>query len=119
MSEVAMKVWMRKFSAGLSASAQAMMSLSTARASPHTQLFFTVLAMVFTALKSPGEEMGKPTSMTSTPSSSRASAILYFLILCTSFHVSAYFSSGAGPAEIKKPAHRTGSIVLLSKGSKN
>ena len=54
------------------------MSALTARDKPAQILFLTVLAMVWTDSKSPGEETGKPTSITSTPSRSSASAICSF-----------------------------------------
>ncbi len=66
MVEVPMKVWMRGRSAGLTALAQTRMSFSTARAKPQMTGPLISRAMVSTDSKSPGDEMGKPASITST-----------------------------------------------------
>ena len=73
-----MKVWMRRRSAGCSASAARSMSPLAARARPHTTDFFRSLATSCTAAKSPSEAMGKPASITSTPMASRTSATRSF-----------------------------------------
>ena len=78
MSDVAMKVWMRNRSAALSASAQASMSPATARERPQGTARLRMEAMLRTLSKSPREDTGKPVSITSTPSCSRASAICIF-----------------------------------------
>ena len=67
-----MKVWIRNASATFSASAAASMSFATARERAQTRLFLMCFAMVCTDSKSPGEETGKPASITSTPSLSSA-----------------------------------------------
>ena len=62
-----MPVWMRGRFANFSASAAESMSLSTARVSAHTTAASPVSSeMRRTDSKSPGLEMGKPASMTST-----------------------------------------------------
>mmetsp|Transcript_28009 Transcript_28009/g.70625 ORF Transcript_28009/g.70625 Transcript_28009/m.70625 type:complete len:232 (+) Transcript_28009:1483-2178(+) len=72
MSLVAMKVWMRGKAAGWMALAHASMSPFVARASPQMMGGFswlpTTCAMLFTAAQSSLDAMGKPASMTSTPS---------------------------------------------------
>mmetsp|Transcript_15708 Transcript_15708/g.23087 ORF Transcript_15708/g.23087 Transcript_15708/m.23087 type:complete len:281 (-) Transcript_15708:152-994(-) len=82
MSEVAMKVWMRGNLAGLTASAQASMSLGRARASPQmmggSSLLPTSCAIFCTALKSPGDAKGNPASITSTPKRCSCLATLIF-----------------------------------------
>ncbi len=65
-SLVAMKVWMRAFAAGCSASAARAMSRSLARASEHTVESLMCAAMVRTQSKSPLLDAAKPASMTST-----------------------------------------------------
>ena len=50
------------------------MSLSTARLKAQTVTFLSVLAILFTDSKSPGEDMGKPASIISTPKSSNCKA---------------------------------------------
>ena len=54
------------------------MSLKPARANPQTEAFLTILVISLTALKSPGDEIGKPASMISTPISSNSSAMRSF-----------------------------------------
>ena len=76
--EVAMKVWMRPDSAGLSASPARSMSFSRARARPHTVDSLTISATALTASKSPVLAIGKPASMTSTCIFSRARAMRIF-----------------------------------------
>ena len=73
-----MKVWMRRRSAGCSASAARSMSPLAARARPHTTDFLSSLATSWTAWKSPSEAIGKPASITSTPMASRTSATRSF-----------------------------------------
>ena len=53
-------------------------SLMTALVRPQTLAFFTIFDISTTDLKSPGLEIGKPASITSTPSSSNLSAIFIF-----------------------------------------
>ncbi len=76
--EVAMKVWMRRFSQPASASAARLMSLSLARASEQTVESFTALAIARTASKSPLLEAAKPASITSTRSRSSCLAMRSF-----------------------------------------
>ena len=73
-----MKVWIRPELAGLRASPARSMSLSRARARPHTVLSLMLSATALTASKSPGLAMGKPASITSTCIRSSALAILTF-----------------------------------------
>mmetsp|Transcript_23570 Transcript_23570/g.58189 ORF Transcript_23570/g.58189 Transcript_23570/m.58189 type:complete len:249 (-) Transcript_23570:18-764(-) len=72
MSLVAIKVWMRGKEALVTARAHVSMSALTARASPQMMGGFapvpTVAAICSTARKSSREAMGKPASITSTPS---------------------------------------------------
>ena len=72
--EVAMKVWIRGCSASSIASAARSMSPGRVRARAAITGLRTSRAIVLTARKSSGELIGKPASMTSTPSSSRACA---------------------------------------------
>ena len=67
MSLVAMKVWMRGRSASRTASAAAATSRSLARARAATVTPETSSATARVPSMSPGEEIGKPASMTSTP----------------------------------------------------
>src|SRR5690606_6244427 len=60
------------------ASAATSMSFFTARVKPHTVAFLTSLDISCTELKSPGLDIGKPASITSTPSSSNLSAMTNF-----------------------------------------
>ena len=62
----------------LNASAATSISLSTARDKAQTRLFLIWRAIVCTDSKSPEEETGKPTSITSTPKRSNAKAICNF-----------------------------------------
>ena len=62
----------------LRASAATSMSFSTARVRAHITGQVTALDTSTTELKSPGLETGKPASITSTPSSSRAFASCIF-----------------------------------------
>ena len=73
-----MKVWMRRRSAGRTASAARRMSAGAERARPQITGPFTRIAIACTASKSPGEAIGKPASSTSTPSSAKHSAIRSF-----------------------------------------
>lgn len=66
-SEVPIPVWILGLTAYLSASAATSISFCTARVSPHTVAFLTILAISETDVKSPGLEIGNPASMTSTP----------------------------------------------------
>ena len=75
---VAMKVWMRFFTAGCIASPAARTSRSLARDSEHTVDLVIVLAMVLMASKSPGLAAAKPASITSTPNFSNWRAIRIF-----------------------------------------
>ena len=68
MSEVAMKVWMRGRSECLTAFQAASMSCAEVRARPQMTGPSTAFAIAVTAWKSPGEVIGKPASMMSTPS---------------------------------------------------
>ena len=77
-SDVPIPVWIRPRLAYLSASAAMSMSFSTARDSAQTVGQVTALEISTTELKSPGLEIGKPASMTSTPRSSRALATWIF-----------------------------------------
>ena len=66
--ETPMPVWMRGRLAHLSASAARSMSFSTARVRPQTTQSSPARRPIScTERKSPGEEMGKPASITSTP----------------------------------------------------
>ena len=78
MSLVAMKVWMRGRSASRTASPAAVTSRSSARASPATITPGTSRATARVASKSPGEEIGKPASSTSTWSRASCCAISTF-----------------------------------------
>ncbi len=78
MGEVARKVWMRGRSAAARASAAASMSFSTARASAAIVGPFTWPAMSLHPSNWCGEEMGKPASITSTPSRASCTAISSF-----------------------------------------
>ncbi len=74
------KVWMRRRAAGFTASAARRMSAGAVRARPHTTgpSFAKRVAMACTLSKSPADAMGKPASITSTPSSASASAMRSF-----------------------------------------
>ena len=72
MALVARKTWMRGVSAFWTASQARSMSSSRQRARPQMIEPRTLPAMAWTASKSPGEAMGKPASITSTPRSTRA-----------------------------------------------
>ena len=76
--EVAMNKWMRGSAAHFTASQAASMSPVFARAREATVQSRTVLAMVFTDSKSPGEERAKPASITSTFIRSRQRATSIF-----------------------------------------
>src|SRR4051794_23656522 len=78
MSLVAMKVWMRGRSESLTAFHAASMSATAVRASPQMTGPSTSRAIAWTASKSPGEVIGKPASMMSTPSRESWSAISTF-----------------------------------------
>ena len=74
-----MPVWMRGRAAPASAAAAVSMSLGTARDSPHTTVASPTSAeMRCTLSKSPGLEIGKPASMTSTPKRTSWRAISSF-----------------------------------------
>lgn len=68
IGDVAMKVWILGFLAFLIASAVALMSFSFARASPQISGFVKASAISFTDVKSSGDAIGNPASITSTPS---------------------------------------------------
>ena len=76
--EVAMNTWMRGSAASLTASHAQSMSFVFARASEATEQLLTVRAIVCTDSKSPGDEMAKPASMTSTFRRSRHFATSIF-----------------------------------------
>src|SRR5437016_2247194 len=78
ISLVETKTWMRKRSAGPSASAHRSTSASDTRASPAITDPFTCPAMSLTASNSPWEDTGNPASITSTPSRASWSAISTF-----------------------------------------
>src|SRR5437763_438453 len=82
MSEVEMKVWIRGRSASCTAFQAASMSAMWVRASPAitgaTGVPKSARAMACTASKSPGEVMGNPASITSTPSRASWVAISSF-----------------------------------------
>ena len=78
MSEVEMKVWMRARSASLIAPQAASMSALWVRARPQITGPSTWRAIAWTASKSPGEVIGKPASMTSTPRRASCWAISTF-----------------------------------------
>ena len=67
MSDVAMNVWMRGRSECLIAFQAASMSCADVRARPQITGPSTAFAIAVTASKSPGEVIGKPASMMSTP----------------------------------------------------
>ena len=67
MSDVEMNVWMRGRSASLTAPQAASMSPFWVRASPQITGPETDREIAWTASKSPGEVIGKPASITSTP----------------------------------------------------
>ena len=71
MALVARKTWMRASGASWSASQARSMSSSLQRARPQIVEPRTVRAISRTASKSPGEAMGKPASITSTPKSTQ------------------------------------------------
>ena len=81
MSEVEMKVWMRGRGASLIAFQAASMSALWVRASPQITGPSTWRAIASTASKSPGEVIGKPASMMSTPSRASCCAISTFSCL--------------------------------------
>src|SRR5215204_1898143 len=81
MSLVAMKVWMRGRSESLTAFQAASMSCLEVRARPQTTGPCTSRAIACTASKSPGEEIGKPASITSTPRRASWCAISSFSCL--------------------------------------
>ena len=78
MSEVAMKVWMRGRSECLTAFQAASMSCADVRARPQMTGPSTALAISATDSASPGEVIGKPASITSTPSRASWCAISSF-----------------------------------------
>ncbi len=67
MALVARKTWILELGAYLTASQAASMSLSLQRASPQMVAPRIVWAICLTDSKSPGEAIGKPASITSTP----------------------------------------------------
>ena len=81
MSLVEMKVWMRGRSESLTAFQAASTSCAFARASPQITGPCTSRAIACTASKSPGEEIGKPASIMSTPSRASWCAISSFSCL--------------------------------------
>ena len=76
--DVARKTWMRGSAAFLTASHAQSMSFCVARAREATEQSRTVSAMVLTLSKSPGEEIAKPASITSTFRRSRHFATSIF-----------------------------------------
>src|SRR3954464_4220516 len=78
MSLVEMKVWIRGRSESLIAFQAASMSWKPVRARPQMTGPWTSRAMAWTASKSPGEAIGKPASMMSTPSRASCCAISTF-----------------------------------------
>ena len=78
MSEVERKIWMRGSAASFNASQALSIPFSLAWDSAQIEAPRTSRAMVRTASKSPLELMGKPASMTSTPSRSSCLAISSF-----------------------------------------
>ncbi len=78
MSEVEMKVWMRGRADSLIAPQAASMSALWVRARPQITGPSTARAIACTASKSPGEVIGKPASITSTPSRASCWAISTF-----------------------------------------
>ncbi len=78
MALVARKTWMRGRAQSRRASPARSMSAALQRARPQMIGPSTSRAMACTASKSPGEAMGKPASMTSTPRSLRACATWSF-----------------------------------------
>ena len=78
LSLVPMPVWMRLRLAYCRASAAQSMSFSTARVRAQMVGQVTAFEISMTELKSPGLEMGKPASMTSTPSASSCFATWIF-----------------------------------------
>ena len=78
MSEVEMKVWMRGRAASFTAPQAASMSALWVRARPQTTGPSTLRAIAWTASKSPGEVIGKPASITSTPRRASCWAISTF-----------------------------------------
>ena len=78
ISLVARKTWMRGCLASFTASHAASMSPFVQRAREATVAFSTTEAIVWTLLKSMGDAMAKPASITSTPSFSSWRAISIF-----------------------------------------
>src|SRR5215212_2118274 len=78
MSLVAMKVWMRGRSESRTAFHAASMSCLPVRAKPQMTGPSTSRAIAWTASKSPGDVIGNPASMMSTPSRASCSAISTF-----------------------------------------
>ena len=78
MSEVEMKVWIRGRCESLIAPQAASMSALWVRASPQITGPSTPRAIASTASKSPGEVIGKPASITSTPRRASCCAISTF-----------------------------------------
>ena len=76
--EVPIPVWIRLRLAYFSASAAQSMSFSTARVNAQMVGQVTAFEISTTLLKSPGLEMGKPASMTSTPNASSCLATWIF-----------------------------------------
>jgi len=76
--DVPMPVWIRPFLEYFSASAATSISFSTARVRAHIVGQVTAFDISTTELKSPGLEIGKPASITSTPSSCSALATSIF-----------------------------------------
>ena len=75
---VAMKTWILERRAPARASAAASTSSGSVRASAATVASVTVRATASTPSKSPGDEIGKPASITSTPRRSSCVAISAF-----------------------------------------
>ena len=81
MSELEIKVWMRGFSAPCIAFHAVSISFWFARARPATCTPFTRSAIACTASKSPSDAIGKPASITSTPSFISWSANIIFSLM--------------------------------------
>ena len=121
MSLVEMNVWMRGRSESLTAFQAASTSCAFARASPQMTGPCTSRAMACTASKSPGEEIGKPASITSTPSRASWCAISSFSCLFSEIPgdcspsrrvVSKIFTRSFSMRSMSLPVHFVGLPVL-------
>ena len=104
-----MNVWMRPRLAGFRASAARSMSILVARARPQTVESLTPLAISLTASKSPGDAIGNPASMTSTPNSSSTWAMRNF----SSRFIDAPGDCSPSRRVVSKMMTRALSVVLL------